>query len=228
MRRSTVPPVAAAAEQRARTRQGSGVNRVQRCRSTTPRPMDLWARGRIRLRSRATPNENPTGTAKTRARSPQLRRGRRRHSPAGTAGDAFPSGCATPLLDDGLNSAQGDRIGQQHSRPPRRAGHDPVLRSNNPLAGRNYLSVAPSIRSRSRSAWPLWREYSSIMWLRIQRIDTSRPVRCRPVGVERTSRDDLVGAVAFVAPGGKCLVDIGRVDMVEVAIADRQATSTDP
>ena len=29
--------------------------------------------------------------------------------------------------------------------------------------------MAPSIDSRSRSAWPLWRAYSSIMWHKIQR-----------------------------------------------------------
>ncbi len=44
-------------------------------------------------------------------------------------------------------------------------------------APQSSLSVAPSIRSRIRSAWPLCREYSSIMWLRIHRIDTSRPDR---------------------------------------------------
>lgn len=27
--------------------------------------------------------------------------------------------------------------------------------------------VAPSMRSRRRSAWPLWRAYSSIMWVRM-------------------------------------------------------------
>jgi hypothetical protein len=29
---------------------------------------------------------------------------------------------------------------------------------------RRYTPVAPSMRSRIRSAWPLWRAYSSIMW----------------------------------------------------------------
>ncbi len=40
-----------------------------------------------------------------------------------------------------------------------RRGH-PTLR---------YSPVAPSTDSRMRSAWPLWRAYSSIMWSRIQR-----------------------------------------------------------
>ena len=29
--------------------------------------------------------------------------------------------------------------------------------------GRGYSPVAPSMRSRRKSAWPLWRAYSSIM-----------------------------------------------------------------
>ena len=32
------------------------------------------------------------------------------------------------------------------------------------LLTRRYTPVVPSMRSRSRSAWPLWRAYSSIMW----------------------------------------------------------------
>ncbi|GGT85067.1 hypothetical protein GCM10010289_00780 [Streptomyces violascens] len=32
------------------------------------------------------------------------------------------------------------------------------------LSARRYTPVVPSMRSRSRSAWPLWRAYSSIMW----------------------------------------------------------------
>ena len=35
--------------------------------------------------------------------------------------------------------------------------------------GRGHSPVAPSIDSRIRSAWPLWRAYSSIMWTMIQR-----------------------------------------------------------
>lgn len=33
----------------------------------------------------------------------------------------------------------------------------------------NYSPVRPSIASRMRSAWPLWRAYSSTMWEQIQR-----------------------------------------------------------
>jgi quercetin dioxygenase-like cupin family protein len=41
--------------------------------------------------------------------------------------------------------------------------------------GRGYSPVAPSIDSRRRSAWPLWRAYSSIMWHKIQRRLGERP-----------------------------------------------------
>ncbi len=39
-----------------------------------------------------------------------------------------------------------------------------VDRANGGLIRKRYTPVAPSMRSRSRSAWPLWRAYSSIMW----------------------------------------------------------------
>ena len=49
-------------------------------------------------------------------------------------------------------------------------GPRPYLRENLSRGPRQrYSPVAPSMDSRSRSAWPLCRAYSSIMWVRIQR-----------------------------------------------------------
>lgn len=47
----------------------------------------------------------------------------------------------------------------------------------------SYAPAVPSIASRRRSAWPLWRAYSSIMWVRIQRRETlGSPVKAASVG----------------------------------------------
>ncbi len=44
-----------------------------------------------------------------------------------------------------------------------------VLIASPPFTGAGYSPVRPSRCSRTRSAWPLWRAYSSIMWVTIQR-----------------------------------------------------------
>jgi hypothetical protein len=78
--------------------------------------------------------------------------------------------------------------------------------------------TVPSIRSRSRSAWPLWRAYSSIMWIMIQRSENSFP----PVGtgdIQRRGRSGpLLRTGAFGPPGLECLRRIGAVDVVEVGV----------
>ena len=57
-----------------------------------------------------------------------------------------------------------------------------------------HSPVAPSIRSRNRSAWPLWREYSSIMWTRIHlKLSPSSPGRVS------TSSSEWAAAIASAA-----------------------------
>ena len=133
MRRSTVPPGAAAAEQRVRTRRGSGVNRLQRCRSTTPHPMDCgpgagFGSGAGRHRTRTRPArrrpalEVPSSEGVVVATRLQALR----------ATPSHPDVPRRSLMKGWIMPSRQDR--STHSRPPRRAGHDPVLRSNNPLA----------------------------------------------------------------------------------------------
>ena len=83
-------------------------------------------------------------------------------------------------------------------RPARRPAARPVAALRPPRAPVAYLvhgpagqsPVAPSMRSRRRSAWPLWRAYSSIMWTSIHRSETSAspPVVVRADVVERRER----------------------------------------
>ncbi|WP_331734681.1 tetratricopeptide repeat protein [Streptomyces atratus] len=42
--------------------------------------------------------------------------------------------------------------------------HRPGRRGSRAAGLGRYTPVVPSMRSRTRSAWPLWRAYSSIMW----------------------------------------------------------------
>jgi hypothetical protein len=74
----------------------------------------LCARGNARLNQSATPNEKAMGTAKISSRSPQLRSGRRRHSPSVTAGKGCLLGSATPLLCEPLKLTRcDDRLRQR-------------------------------------------------------------------------------------------------------------------
>src|SRR6185437_14182347 len=50
-----------------------------------------------------------------------------------------------------------------------------------------HSPTAPSIRSRSRSAWPLCLAYSSIMWTKIQRRETGRRVEAARVSRSSTA-----------------------------------------
>ena len=77
--------------------------------------------------------------------------------------------------------------------------------------------------SRRRSAWPLWRAYSSIMWTSTQRSETRSRLRRDP-----TSSSDVEGGGdvsrrrALGRKVRECVVDIGGVDVVEVAVGVRR------
>ena len=73
-----------------------------------------------------------------------------------------------------------------------------------------YWPTWPSIRSRSRSAWPQWRAYSSIMCTSTSRRGSS----CRRAwcpGPQVRSRDVALRVADLVAPGGPRLGDHHRI-----------------
>ena len=61
-----------------------------------------------------------------------------------------------------------------------------------PNSNIGHQPTAPSINSRMKSAWPLWRAYSSTMWVYIQRRETASP-RADAGVVEAVARSALDG-----------------------------------
>ena len=63
-----------------------------------------------------------------------------------------------------------------------------------------YSPVCPSMASRSKSAWPLWRAYSSIMCTRIQRSDTGSPLGRRRLASVASESVFAAGCAEVASP----------------------------
>ena len=73
---------------------------------------------------------------------------------------------------DAVGMGQGGALDRRDTHPRHRGHPQPFARGRQ---RRGYSPVSPSTDSRSRSAWPLWRAYSSIMWATIHRRLGARP-----------------------------------------------------
>ena len=80
--------------------------------------------------------------------------------------------------------------------------------------------MRPSIRSRSRSACPLWRAYSSIMCTSNSRSETGSPSESQPTNSEVVVAGELVSEGDLLAPRRPRLLDHRRVSdrPVEVGV----------
>ena len=136
-----------------------------------------------------------------------------------SAGAVAPSGSSPsagdgePHVEDvagGVEGGQAEAPGGGGSR-----SHSSSLGSGRPA----YWPVRPSMHSRSRSAWPQWRAYSSIRCTTTSRISIG-PSSCCPQVVHRVGRLELLGVRDLGPPGGPGLRHDGvvRDRAVEVGV----------
>ena len=85
-------------------------------------------------------------------------------------------------------------------------------------ADRGQSPTVPSTSSRMRSAWPLWRAYSSIMWSMIQRRLTGSPRRTPVASSDSAAASMARGLIALAAPRREVGRPVGVGHQLEVAV----------